>query len=185
MRRVMSQHQEQESFTDLPEIVVSTIQETIHVTDARRESFVSELKQWLETASASNNPNGLNAMAKLIFDKLSSIGMNASIHEHPSGNAVLGEIDGENPESRTILLLGHHDTVYSKGVSAPPVRREGDTFFGPGTVDMKACLLLAIYALDGLLHGAKYRDFNKILFLSVPDEEVPARNHLPLLEQIC
>ncbi len=43
---------------------------------------------------------------------------------------------------------------------------------------MKACLLQGLYALEGLLEETKYRDFNKILFLSLPDEEVPARNHL-------
>src|SRR5262245_13950118 len=101
----MSQYREQGVLADLPEIVVSTIQETIRLTDARRESVVSELRRWLETASASNNPEGLNAMATLISDKLSSIGMESTIHEHPSGSAVTGEISGENPEARTILLL--------------------------------------------------------------------------------
>ncbi|MBV9230510.1 MAG: M20/M25/M40 family metallo-hydrolase [Chloroflexi bacterium] len=181
----MSQHQEQGFLTNLPKVVVRTIQETMRFTDSRRESFVSELREWLETASASNNPIGLNAMAVLLSDKLRQIGMIPTIFEHPSGNAVFGEIHGENPEARTVLLLGHHDTVYAQGVSAPPVRLEGDRFYGPGSIDMKACLLQAVYALEGLVEETKYRDFNKILFLSLPDEEVPTRNHLQLLERLC
>jgi hypothetical protein len=65
------------------------MQETMHLSDSRRESFVSELREWLETASASNNPAGLNAMATLIFERLSRVGMSPTLVEHPAGNAVL------------------------------------------------------------------------------------------------
>ena len=171
--------------TDIPEVVVSSIGETISFVQACSERFVSELKDLLEIASASNNPAGLNAMAQILSDKLRRVGMIATIFEHPAGKAVLGEILGDNPEAETILLLGHHDTVYAEGVSAPRVFVDGDKFYGPGSVDMKACLLQAIYALEGLLSRKKYRDFKKILFLSVPDEEVLTRNHLHLIEQVC
>lgn len=180
----MSQHQEQGTLIHLPKVVVRTIQETMRFTNSRRESFVNELQEWLETASASNNPVGLNAMATLLSDKLRQLGMISTIFKHSSGNAVGGEIYGENPKAPPILLLGHHDTVYTEGVSAPPVRLEADRFYGPGSIDMKACLLQALYALEGLLEETKYRDFNKILFLSLPDEEVPTRNHLQLLERL-
>ncbi len=182
----MIPHQQTPGFpADLPEVVTSTVQETISFMDSYRGRFVSELEKLLGIASASNNPVGLNATAADLSDKLSRIGMTSTICEHPAGNAVLGEIRGDNPAARAILLLGHHDTVYAEGVSAPRVRIEEDKFYGPGSIDMKACLLQAIYALEGLLCQKKYRDFSKILFLSLPDEEVPTRNHMPLLERIC
>jgi glutamate carboxypeptidase len=179
------QNQKQRFPTDIPDVVVNTIGEIVSFMQSRSESFVSELKILLEIASASNNPAGLNAMAEILSDKLRRIGMTSTIFEHPSGNAVLGEVLGDNPEADTILLIGHHDTVYAEGVSAPRVSIEGDKFYGPGSVDMKACLLQAIYALEGLLCRKRYRDFKKILFLSVPDEEVPTRNHMQLIEQVC
>lgn len=169
----------------LPEIVRSTVKETVNFMQVRRESFVNELEELLAIASASTNPAGLNAMAEILSDKVRRVGMAPTIFKHPSGNALLGEIIGDNPEARSIVLLGHHDTVYTEGVSAPPILLKEDIFYGPGSVDMKACLLQAIYALEGLLCHKKYRDFKKILFLSVPDEEVPHRNHMQLLEQVC
>lgn len=181
----MAFDQEQSSPTALPEVVRRTMQETMRLTDSRRESFVSELREWLETASASNNPAGLHAMAALIFEQLQRVGMSPTLVEHPAGNAVFGVIHGDNPAARPLLLLGHHDTVYADGVSAPAVRREGDRLYGPGSVDMKACLLQAVYALAGLLEATMYRDFSTIHVLSLPDEEVPSRNHLPLLERLC
>lgn len=181
----MSQYQEQSSPTALPAVVVRATQETMRFTAARHERFVSELREWLETASASNNPVGLNAMADRISDALRQAGMTPTLVEHPAGNAVYGELRGENPAARTVMLLGHHDTVYAEGVSAPPVRIDGDRFFGPGTVDMKACLLQAVYAIAGLVQATGYRDFNKLLFVSLPDEEVATRNHLQMLERLC
>lgn len=185
MRTGMSQQQEQSTLIPLPEVVAETIQAVMRFTNARRESFANELQEWLETASASNNPVGLNAMAALISNKFEQLGMISTIFPYASGNAVGGEIRGENFAIPPILLLGHHDTVYAEGVSAPPVRLEADRFYGPGTVDMKACLLQALYALEGLLVEANYRDFNKILFLSLPDEEAPTEHHLQVLEQFC
>ncbi len=180
-----SSNQNQQSRTGIPDVVASTIEETINFMQSSTDSFISELKELLEIASASNNPVGLNAMADILSDKLRRIGMTTTIFEHPAGNAVLGEITGDNPEVDTILLLGHHDTVYSAGVSAPKVSIEGDKFYGPGSVDMKACILQAIYALEGLLHIKKYREFKKIILLSLPDEEVMGRNHMQLIEQVC
>lgn len=49
------------------------------------------------------------------------------------------------------LLLGHMDTVWPKGtLSRMPVRRDGDTLFGPGSYDMKAGLVQLVFALQAL-----------------------------------
>ncbi|TMC22342.1 MAG: M20 family metallopeptidase [Chloroflexi bacterium] len=177
--------QQQKPPSDLPEEVKILTSETMSWMQEQREHFVSELTALVAIASASNNLIGLNTMATILCEKLRRIGMTTTMFEHPSGNAVLGEISGEHPEAAPILLLGHHDTVYAEGVSAPPIALEGEIFYGPGTIDMKAGLLQAIYALEGLLCKQQYRAFNKILFLSVPDEEVIERNHLQLLERVC
>ncbi len=95
----MSQHQEQGALIHLPKVVVRTIQETMRFTNSRRESFVNELQEWLETASASNNPEGLNAIARLLSDKLHQLGMTSTIFKHASGNAVGGEIRGRESQS--------------------------------------------------------------------------------------
>lgn len=49
------------------------------------------------------------------------------------------------------LVVGHVDTVWPVGtLAAMPVRREGDTLFGPGTYDMKAGLVQLVFALRAL-----------------------------------
>jgi glutamate carboxypeptidase len=56
----------------------------------------------------------------------------------------------------------------------------GDRVLGPGTCDMKAGLLSAVYAL-GALRELGYDGFAAISFLSVSDEESSRRHALPLI----
>ena len=59
--------------------------------------------------------------------------------EH-NGNHLRFEV-GEGTEQ--ILMIGHYDTVWDKGVL--PYRVEEDKIFGPGILDMKSGLISAIW----------------------------------------
>ena len=122
-------------------------------------------------------------MADLLASLLQRAGMQTTLVEHPRGNALLGSVTGTNPDAPVCLLLGHHDTVHPVGAAQERVRLEGETFFGPGTVDMKAGLLYGIYALE-ILKQQRFTDFSKILFLSVSDEEISSRYHTGLIRQV-
>jgi glutamate carboxypeptidase len=67
-----------------------------------------------------------------------------------------------------VLLLGHVDTVIAHS-SHLPMRREGDTWLGSGTVDMKGGVALAL----GVARAAARRpeSFAEIALLLVVDEE--------------
>jgi glutamate carboxypeptidase len=57
-----------------------------------------------------------------------------------------------NPRGPRILLVGHCDTVFSAGtLPTMPIRREGDRLLGPGVMDMKGGLVVALYALQAVL----------------------------------
>lgn len=71
-----------------------------------------------------------------------------------------------------LLLIGHMDTVYPDGTAAArPVTIEGDVLKGPGTADMKAGLLSAVYALRAL-QEARFTGFDRISLFCNSDEEV-------------
>lgn len=168
----------------LPGIVEEIIAETITFMEGAAHRFTSELRELCDISSSSNDPHGLNDMANYLSNRLEGMDLKLDLARHERGNAVLAELTGENPQAPVILLLGHHDTVYSEGVSAPPRMIQGDQFFGPGAADMKGGLLLALFALEALLR-AGYRDFNKLLYLSVPDEEISDRYHVDLLKKVA
>jgi len=71
-----------------------------------------------------------------------------------------------------LLVLGHYDTVYARGTLAHmPFRMAAGRVYGPGTFDMKAGLVQALFALDALQRSAT--PFHKrIVFLWTSDEEI-------------
>jgi glutamate carboxypeptidase len=146
--------------------------------------FIQDMQALCLIESPSDDAPGLNAMAQQISMLLQHVGMQTTLFEHVRGNAVLGTLMGDNPTAPACLLLGHHDTVHPVGVAQARMRLEAERFYGPGTVDMKAGLLQGIYALE-LLRQQGYRDFSRLLFLSVPDEEITTRYHLDLIRRIA
>src|SRR5690349_9400154 len=50
-----------------------------------------------------------------------------------------------------LLVLGHYDTVYATGsLSKMPFRISAGKVYGPGTFDMKAGIVQALFALEAL-----------------------------------
>jgi glutamate carboxypeptidase len=69
---------------------------------------------------------------------------------------------------RRIMLLGHVDTVIGHS-SHVPLRREGDRLYGPGAVDMKGGVVLALGVARAL--AARPESFAEVVVLLVTDEE--------------
>jgi glutamate carboxypeptidase len=70
--------------------------------------------------------------------------------------------------SRRLVLLGHLDTVIGHDDHGP-LRREGERLYGPGTVDMKGGVVLALGVARAL---SERRDlFSELSLLLVTDEE--------------
>jgi glutamate carboxypeptidase len=146
--------------------------------------FIHDMQTLCLTESPSDDAPGLNAMAQLLSAQLQRVGMQTTLFEHARGNAVLGTMVGDNPAAPACLLLGHHDTVHPVGVAQARARLEAERFYGPGSVDMKVGLLQGIYALE-ILQQQGYRDFSRLLFLSVPDEEIATRYHVDLIRRVA
>jgi glutamate carboxypeptidase len=70
--------------------------------------------------------------------------------------------------SRRLLLLGHVDTVIAHSSHAP-LRHEGEKLYGPGTVDMKGGVVLALGVARAL--AARPGSFEEVAVLLVTDEE--------------
>jgi glutamate carboxypeptidase len=79
-----------------------------------------------------------------------------------------------------ILLLLHHDTVWSEGtISRLPFAVEGDRVTGPGTYDMKAGIVEAAFALQGA------QAHRPVRVLSTSDEEVSSTTSRELIEDLA
>ena len=83
----------------------------------------------------------------------------------------------------TIVLLGHHDTVYPAGtVAARPFRVVDGRAMGPGVMDMKGGVLLAAYA-PRVLRAYGARQLPALVFVGNPDEEIGSPTSRPIIER--
>lgn len=85
------------------------------------------------------------------------------------------------PKSQ-LLVLGHYDTVYPTGTLAKmPIYQSAGKFYGPGTFDMKAGIVQALFALEALQESAIPLRKN-IVFLWTSDEEIGSESSRKLIE---
>jgi glutamate carboxypeptidase len=79
---------------------------------------------------------------------------------------------GKSQAAGQLLVLGHYDTVYASGtLNKMPFRVAGGKAYGPGTFDMKAGIVQALFALDALQRVAPPLR-KRIVFLWTSDEEI-------------
>jgi len=84
-----------------------------------------------------------------------------------------------------ILMVGHTDTVHSRGsLSERPWRREAGKIYGPGIFDMKANCVLAIEVLRTLVELQATPAYGVTIVLTC-DEEVGSLNGWPLIERVA
>ena len=80
------------------------------------------------------------------------------------------------------LVLGHYDTVYAVGTLAKmPFRLSAGKAYGPGTFDMKAGIVQALFALQAL-RQTQTSLRKRIVFLWTSDEEIGSDSSRKLIE---
>jgi len=94
-------------------------------------------------------------------------------------------ITWQSQKSRTagqLLVLGHYDTVYATGALAKmPFRISAGKVRGPGTFDMKAGIVQALFALEAL-QQTETPLRKRIVFLWTSDEEIGSDSSRKLIE---
>ena len=83
---------------------------------------------------------------------------------------------------RQLLVLGHYDTVYPTGsLARMPFRVSAGKAYGPGSFDMKAGIVQALFAFQALLE-LKIPERKNIVFLWTSDEEIGSASSRRFIE---
>ncbi|HUG00528.1 MAG TPA: M20/M25/M40 family metallo-hydrolase [Longimicrobiales bacterium] len=119
---------------------------------AHADEMVSLLVYLAGLESPSTDPASQGPVLDAIASALAPAGFGARRRSGVSSGGVLLATDGARRGGAPYqLLLGHSDTVWDHGtLRSMPVRVEGDIVRGPGTFDMKAGLVIAIFAIRAL-----------------------------------
>ncbi len=134
-----------------------------------------EMRGWLESLvkqeSPSGDAEGISRVMQFVADALSDVAV--SRMQPTEAGPILEVSRGEGGA----LILGHADTVWPTGTLAEmPWRDEGDWVYGPGCLDMKGGLVLAMAAIRSLEPDVPFH------FLVTPDEEVGSEQSRATIE---
>jgi len=150
----------------------------------RTEAMLAEIERLVLVNSFTDNVEGGNAVGELLADAIRGIpGMSARpvpSQRYATHWIAMNEAAAASAEG-CVALIGHLDTVFPPG-TFEGFRREDDLARGPGVLDMKGGLVVALEALRALAQvGALERI--PVRFAIVSDEEVGSPEGRPLLQR--
>lgn len=118
--------------------------------DTHQEEMLALWRELVQIESGSQHKTGVDTVAQKVKEQLDRLGAKTRIIEMPhAGNMVVSSWG--SADCAPIVLLGHMDTVFPNGTirERPFTIQDGNTY-GPGVLDMKGGIVIAIYAVKAL-----------------------------------
>lgn len=156
--------------------------------ETRQSEIESFIRALVEVESPSGDLPGSRAVVDLLADAARSLECVENVErvEVPGfGQHLVIKAFQEQSEAGQIVLVGHTDTVHSRGSLAErPWRREAERAYGPGVFDMKANCALVLEVLRTLAEFHLKPQFAVTIVLTC-DEEIGSASGWPLIEQVA
>jgi glutamate carboxypeptidase len=153
----------------------------------RKQSSLIDLASRLVRAeSPSSDKAGVDACVAVAAGHARSLGGRVKVHRQKHLGDILEARFGPRPSGslRPILLLGHLDTVWPVGtLDAMPCRIGEGRVWGPGTLDMKGGVAMALTALEMLIEAGFLN--RPVTLLLNSDEEVGSTVSRPITEKLA
>jgi glutamate carboxypeptidase len=143
--------------------------------------ITSLLKLLVETESPSHDKAAVDRVGAIVAEQARKLGADVRIIQNSeTGNHVLSKW-GNGQDG--ILLLCHMDTVFPLGtLSKMPYRESDGKIFGPGTLDMKAGIVISLTAIEEV---QKYGLNRPVTLLCTSDEEIGSINSREHIERLA
>ena len=152
--------------------------------EAQADWMARTLRALVEAESPSDDKAAVDAVARLAAGFAEACGGRVKLHKQKHfGNVLEVRFGSARSRRKPILLLGHLDTVWPLGtLKTMPWREAGGRFYGPGVLDMKAGVAMALAASSALgLVGIS----RPVTLLLNPDEEVGSPASRPITERLA
>lgn len=138
----------------------------------KQESFLSFWEEICNIEGTAEDKSAVDRVADAAYSFAMSLGF--SVERIPFENC--GDfliIDSKPGGEKGCAFLAHMDTVHAEGAFGyPPVKREGNILKGPGVIDCKGGIAVALLAMKSLSENGFERN-NRLILTS--DEEVSNR----------
>jgi glutamate carboxypeptidase len=169
----------------------------LHARVAGYERWMRKLlTEMVRIESPSHDPEAVNRAVDRVAGEVGRLG--GRLRRHPArgyGDLLEARLGRARKGGKTVMLLGHLDTVWPVGtLRTMPCRieaaraggPESDRAYGPGVLDMKAGVVIALAALRALEEaGALGSPGSEVVLLLNSDEEVGSQASRPLTEKLA
>jgi glutamate carboxypeptidase len=151
----------------------------------RERAMTKLLGQFVRAESPSFDKSAVDRLGRAVAAEWKKRGATVTLlRERERGDHVKVEFGPRRSRRNSqILVLGHLDTVYDAGtIVRMPFRVSRGRAWGPGAFDMKAGLVIALYAVDALASSERLPE-KRIVFLWTSDEEIGSDSSRAAIER--
>ena len=141
--------------------------EIVRVVRRNDGRMMARLRELVEIESPTEDKTGVDRAGRLVAGWAEDLGGRVeTVQQKMFGDVLRVEFEGDG----RVVVLGHLDTVWPLGTLAKmPWREEDGRLWGPGVLDMKAGVVMALEAVAALQELGEMRG---VTLLLNPDEEV-------------
>jgi glutamate carboxypeptidase len=156
----------------------------LNAVDQKKGWLHDTLRELVKQESPSEDRQAVNAAVSLVELWSRNMGGRARRHKQRQFGDVLELRFGPaRSRHKPVLLLGHLDTVWPLGtLKTIPWRQAEGRLWGPGVLDMKAGVIMALTAIQTLQQLELTRP---VIFLLNSDEEVGSTISRPITEKLA
>lgn len=155
----------------------------------QQPQIVKTIRQLVEIESPSDVKQAVDRLATVLASRFAELGGRVRVHlAEKFGNHLQVDFKGtgKNKTEKPVLLLGHMDTVYPIGtISKMRCRVVKGRLYGPGVLDMKSGIALALYAIEAMLKWNAGKLPRPVTILLVSDEEVGSTSSRAITEALA
>lgn len=147
------------------------------------KEMIDQLKIFIEIETPSQDKNALDQLGAAITSQIQQMGGVLKIYKQENAGNHIAAKWGKGVKG--ILILCHMDTVFPVGtILNMPFHQERDKIFGPGVLDMKGGIVVAINAVKTLQLRGEMPDY-PITILFTSDEESGSHTSRSLIEKFA
>jgi glutamate carboxypeptidase len=145
--------------------------------------MLNVLRSFVEIESPTDDKNAVDQLGRSIAEKAQQL--DAQIRRFPQNSSGDHWSFQWGTAKPGFLILAHMDTVYPLGTleEMPLIEKDGK-LFGPGVLDMKAGIVIALSAISSLMETNKKLNC-RITLLCTSDEETGSTTSRTLIEQLA
>jgi glutamate carboxypeptidase len=161
---------------------------TAYSTTEETMNPIELLKTIVETESPSNDRSAVDRVGAIVAEESRRLGAQVEvIRNQDTGDHILvrflPNLQSVTLNLQPILLLCHMDTVFPLGtLSHMPYREADGKIFGPGTLDMKAGIVIALAAVESAQRSGLKRP---VTLFCTSDEEIGSQTSRGYIERLA